>query len=707
MPQSFTLYPDLTVRENVDFVASLFGMLFRGATDQARPSSWSTCGTSGAVGPGGCRAGCSAGWSSPAPSSTTRRCSSSTSRRPGSTRSCAARVWTELHRLRDAGRTLIVTTQYVNEAESCDRVALISDGRLLALATPDELRREAVGGDIVVVETEAIFDGAAARRPAAGQARPPGRSASLTVVVDDAGTALPDVVEAVRARGGEVTSGREERPSFDDVFAALVERDRAARPQTEAEAEAAAAERPTRTTGDAEAAETPTDARVPRRRGTPPEDAVEAEWREADEPVAAEPDQGQPSTPPTSTMSRRRRRPRGSPMRALATTLLRLLALVGKELIEVIRRPGALVSLVLGPFLIMAIFGLGFNGERQPARDRRGHPSGFGPADGRRDLPGPRRWRAAHPGGDQRRRGGRGRAWPMAAPTWSSSPRPTRKRSSGPASSRSSGSWSTRSTRSARTTPASSPRTWPTPSTRRSSAEPSRRPRATSLPSDPSAPVIPPEVVAAPTKAEIQNTAPSEPQVLAYFGPAVLALILQHLAVTLVALALVRERTSGVIELFRVAPVNAWEVIAGKVLAYLLIGGLIAAADASPSWSGCSRSRCSAIRSPWPAHRARAAGLARDRPGHRGHLRLGAPGGPAVAAAAPRVGLLQRLRARHLRVHRAGPGAGLHAPGHPRDPADAGHHAARWDDPDLGVRGPRGRSPWSPSRGAGSACDEG
>ena len=43
------------------------------------------------------------------------------------------------------------------------------------------------------------------------------------------------------------------------------------------------------------------------------------------------------------------------------------------------------------------------------------------------------------------------------------------------------------------------------------------------------------------------------------------------------ALALVRERTSGVIELFRVAPVNAWEVMAGKVLAYLLIGGLIAA----------------------------------------------------------------------------------------------------------------------------------
>ena len=70
-----------------------------------------------------------------------------------------ARIWEELHRLRDAGRTLLVTTQYVNEAEACDKVALIAEGRLLALATPDDLRREAVGGDMIEVETATLFDG--------------------------------------------------------------------------------------------------------------------------------------------------------------------------------------------------------------------------------------------------------------------------------------------------------------------------------------------------------------------------------------------------------------------------------------------------------------------------------------------------------------------------------------------------------------------
>ena len=152
MPQSFTLYPDLTVRENVDFVASLFGMLFRRRRRRTArgPRSWSTCGTSASR-----RAG---------------RLSGGMQRRlelacalvhdpallfldeptAGIDPLLRGAVWDELHRLRDAGRTLLVTTQYVNEAESCDQVALIAGGPAASRsATPDELRREAIGGDVV------------------------------------------------------------------------------------------------------------------------------------------------------------------------------------------------------------------------------------------------------------------------------------------------------------------------------------------------------------------------------------------------------------------------------------------------------------------------------------------------------------------------------------------------------------------------------
>ena len=264
-------------------------------------------------------------------------------------------------------------------------------------------------------------------------------------------------------------------------------------------------------------------------------------------------------------------------MRALTTTILRLLALVGKEIVEVVRRPGALLSLVLGPFLIMAVFGLGYSGERRPLETVVVIPATAGlPTDVKtyQDLAGgglhiqavTEDQAAAEaglndgsvdvivvapPDAEQQFRAGKQSVIGVLVNTVD----PLRANYAGfLASNLANAVNQTIITQAVKET------------------------EGLVAASDPSAAAIPPEVVAAPTKAELENTAPSEPQVLAYFGPAVLALILQHLAVTLVALALVRERTSGVIELFRVAPVNAWEVIAGKVFAYLLIGGLIAGA---------------------------------------------------------------------------------------------------------------------------------
>lgn len=93
--------------------------------------------------------------------------------------------------------------------------------------------------------------------------------------------------------------------------------------------------------------------------------------------------------------------------------------------------------------------------------------------------------------------------------------------------------------------------------------------------------VVPPEVIAQPLQVKTQNRAPVPATVLFFFTPAVFALVLQHLAVTLTALALVRERLSGAMDLFRVAPVRAWEILIGKYIAYgllsLLVGAVVAA----------------------------------------------------------------------------------------------------------------------------------
>ena len=79
---------------------------------------------------------------------------------------------------------------------------------------------------------------------------------------------------------------------------------------------------------------------------------------------------------------------------------------------------------------------------------------------------------------------------------------------------------------------------------------------------------VSPQVVAAPTRADTRNLAPETPTVVAYFAPAVLALVLQHMAITLTSLSMVRERTSGAMDIFRVAPLRSLELLIGKYLAY-------------------------------------------------------------------------------------------------------------------------------------------
>lgn len=86
-----------------------------------------------------------------------------------------------------------------------------------------------------------------------------------------------------------------------------------------------------------------------------------------------------------------------------------------------------------------------------------------------------------------------------------------------------------------------------------------------------------PQVIAAPTRAEPRNIAPMSPNVVAYFAPAVLALVLQHMGVTLTALSMVRERLSGAMDIFRVAPLRSLELLIGKYLAYAFFNLSIAA----------------------------------------------------------------------------------------------------------------------------------
>jgi ABC-2 type transport system permease protein len=88
---------------------------------------------------------------------------------------------------------------------------------------------------------------------------------------------------------------------------------------------------------------------------------------------------------------------------------------------------------------------------------------------------------------------------------------------------------------------------------------------------------IDPSIIVNPFRSETKSVATVQPSQSDYFAPAVLALLMQHLAVTFAALSIVRERSSGTMEFFRVSPLSAGEALFGKYLSYLLFGAIIAA----------------------------------------------------------------------------------------------------------------------------------
>ena len=263
-------------------------------------------------------------------------------------------------------------------------------------------------------------------------------------------------------------------------------------------------------------------------------------------------------------------------MRAIAAIIVRLLAFIGKELIETLRRPGAIVSLILGPFLIMAIFGLGYNGVRRPLETMIvAPPTSTLPTDVAtyQELAGgglhvaevvPDRATA-----EERLRAGTVDVVIVAPDD--------------PEAQFRAGQQSVIEVLVDEVDPVSENyaaflgQGLASAVNREIIAQAAAEGQGYALAAgEPGAAAIPPDVIAAPTRAEVVNQSPTTPGVIGYFAPAVLALILQHLAVTLVAMSLVRERTSGVIELFRVSPVTTPEVLVGKVLAFGFIGLAIA-----------------------------------------------------------------------------------------------------------------------------------
>jgi len=135
-------------------------------------------------------------------------------------------VWSILEELKRSGKTILMATHYMEEAEAlADRVAIINEGSVIAVGSPKELKKKV--GELTIVEVEVANPRPGIEevlRPLSTGGRVLIKDSTIRVYLDEYEVLLPKVAEALLTAGVRPVTIRVTEPTLEDVFLKLTGR---------------------------------------------------------------------------------------------------------------------------------------------------------------------------------------------------------------------------------------------------------------------------------------------------------------------------------------------------------------------------------------------------------------------------------------------------------------------------------------------------
>jgi ABC-2 type transport system ATP-binding protein len=224
MSQKFSLYDDLTVQENIDFFSGIYGVpanlraerkayvLKMAGLEERRDSMTRLLS-------GGWKQrlalGCAILHDPPIlfldePTS-------------GVDPIARREFWDLIYQLSEAGRSILVSTHYMEEAEYCHRLALMYRGRIIALGSPQSLKDERRSRPLLELISSDLFESMRIVQSLPGALDVAVFGGGLHITVEDEAAAVDRIRAALEERGIEVESLEPIEPTMEDVFVAMIE----------------------------------------------------------------------------------------------------------------------------------------------------------------------------------------------------------------------------------------------------------------------------------------------------------------------------------------------------------------------------------------------------------------------------------------------------------------------------------------------------